>query len=76
MLQVIAREPCQVTMDDAIHFAEQFDPTYQLIGETVYPTPHSSQQHKAHSDHSADHASKKDKLKHKEKKKRRKKRKA
>lgn len=63
-------------MDAAMLFAEQFDPAYQLFGETVDPAPHDSQQPKVHVEHSADHTQKKEKLKHKEKKKRRKRRKA
>lgn len=75
-LQVIAKLPCQVPLDDARQFAEQFDPAYQLTGETVYPAPQKSQQHKAHTAHTPDHSQRKEKLKHKEKKKRRKRRKA
>ena len=62
-------------MDAAILFAEQFNPAYQLFGETVDPAVHNSQQPKVHVENSAE-PSRKEKLKHKEKKKRRKRRKA
>ena len=63
-------------MDEAILFAEQFDPAYQLFGETVDPAAHNSQQPKVRVEHGTDHSQRKERLKHKEKKKRRKRRKA
>ena len=76
-LQVIQAQPCQVLLDSAMQFAEQFDPAYQLPGETVDPTPRiDSQQLKAQLEHSADQSDRKERLKHKEKKKRKKRRKA
>ena len=75
MLQVIEGQPCQVPLDDAMLFAEQFDPAYQLPGESVYPTPLITLL-EAEFEPSTAPSARQERLKHKEKKKRKKKRKA
>lgn len=74
---MIEGQPCQVPLDDAMLFAEQFDPAYQLPGETVDPMPHINlQQLEARLEPSIGQSVRQDRLKLKEKKKRRKRRKA
>lgn len=75
-LQTIEDQTCQVPVDEAMQFAQHFDPAHQLPGETVFPLLKiGAQQPKVRSKHTVVQASRKESLKRKEKKKRKKRRK-
>lgn len=77
VLQMIENQPCQVHLDDALLFAQRFNPIHQLPDETVDPLlSRASHQAKMSSSRHANETQKKGKSKQKEKKKRRKRRKS
>ena len=76
LLQVIEQQPCQVPLDDALRFGQNFDPSHRLPEETNYPEPpdQAGRQAAIVRKQDAGQARKKERLKQKGKKKKRKRR--